>query len=72
MNPEVALTQGTVILAQQRARTQRSRIQQTEVEVINTTLVESDIARFVPDGLDLRVGGDREASLRRLACVFFC
>jgi len=65
VEPEGALVQGTVVLAQQ--RTQRSSLRtkhhHTEVDMFNTTLVESDIPRFIPECVDL----DREAGLRRLA-----
>lgn len=61
---EAGLTQGTVVLAQQR---HRSKHHHTEVDVFNTTLVESDIPRYLPDIFDVRP--DREAGLRRLACV---
>jgi Mg-chelatase subunit ChlD len=62
VDAENVLTQGTVVLAQQRARsTYRSK----EVDVFNTTLVESDIPRYLPDIFD--VLSDREAGLRRLA-----
>jgi hypothetical protein len=66
--PEAGLTQGTVVLAQQRVSSHRSKHNHTEVDVFNTTLVESDIPRFIPDIFDVRP--DREAGLKRLACVF--
>jgi len=64
---ETIVTQGTVVLAQQSTtRTSlRSKIRETEVDIINTTLVESDIPRFIPEGLNLVP--DREIGLRRLA-----
>ncbi|KAF8438544.1 hypothetical protein L210DRAFT_3404116 [Boletus edulis BED1] len=61
---EGALVQGTVVLAQQRAQRSLLRTKlHTEVDVFNTTLVESDIPRFIPECVDV----DREAGLRRLA-----
>ncbi|KAG6374071.1 hypothetical protein JVT61DRAFT_4712 [Boletus reticuloceps] len=59
---EGALVQGTVVLAQQRAQRSllRTKLHHTEVDVFNTTLVESDIPRFIPECVDV----DREAGLR--------
>jgi len=63
VEPEGALVQGTVVLAQQRTQRSSLRTKHTEVDMFNTTLVESDIPRFIPECVDL----DREAGLRRLA-----
>ncbi|KAI9463132.1 hypothetical protein HD554DRAFT_1415686 [Boletus coccyginus] len=61
---EGVLTQGTVVLAQQRAtRSSHESKLHGEADLFNTTLVESDIPRFIPDFSDI----DREASLERLA-----
>ncbi|KAI9453806.1 hypothetical protein HD554DRAFT_513636 [Boletus coccyginus] len=59
------LTQGTVVLAQQHGTrtSHKSKHHHGEVGVFNTTLVESDILRFIPDFCD----ADREASLKRWA-----
>lgn len=69
VEPEGSLAQGTVVLAQQRVAKSpfRSKLRDAEVELLNTTLVESDIPRFIPEGVII----DREAGLRRLACVSF-
>ncbi|KAG8215215.1 hypothetical protein J3R82DRAFT_8758 [Butyriboletus roseoflavus] len=65
--PEGVLAQGTVIFAQQRTtRTSyRSKSRSTEVDQLNTTLVEADIPRYIPDAFN--ISSDREAGLRRLA-----
>jgi len=68
---ETLLTQGTVVLAQQQQRTQKqghkSRLRDTEVDVLNVTLVESDIPRYLPDEVAQAINTDRDAALRRLA-----
>ena len=66
---EGVLAQGTVVLAQQRTTktSYRSNVRSTEVDQVNTTLVETDIPRYIPDGFN--VLSDREIALKRLACV---
>ncbi|KAG9311087.1 hypothetical protein JVU11DRAFT_8994 [Chiua virens] len=54
------LSQGTVVLAQQRYRTtHRSKF---DLDQFNTTLVESDIPRYIPNCFE-----DKEVGIRRLA-----
>ena len=69
IEPERGLVQGTIVLAQQHGSSHRSGHQHRhgEVDQFNTTLVETDIPRFIPDIFDVRP--DREAGLKRLACV---
>ncbi|KAG9311421.1 hypothetical protein JVU11DRAFT_8534 [Chiua virens] len=57
------VSQGTVVLAQQRTKTLFGS--KLDVDQFNTTLVEADIPRFIPTRFE--GGGDREAGLRRLA-----
>ncbi|KAG8215207.1 hypothetical protein J3R82DRAFT_8748 [Butyriboletus roseoflavus] len=65
--PEGVFAQGTVVLAQQgTTRTSyRSKLRSTEVDQLNTTLVEADIPRYIPDAFNIL--SDREAGLRKLA-----